>query len=54
MPEIAEVEIMSRQLAGGVRGRRLTGVETKDSAFSDRDWSGLVGRTVQAVRRRGK
>ena len=54
MPEIAEVEIMSRQLNGWVRGRRLTGVETKDSAFSGRDWSGLVGRTVQAVRRRGK
>lgn len=54
MPEIAEVEIMARQLHGWTQGRSLVAVDAPDPAFSGRCWSVLTGRGVQSVSRRGK
>ena len=54
MPEIAEVEIMARQLAGWTDGKRLTAVRTRDPAFEGMAWDALEGQAVCDVRRRGK
>lgn len=54
MPEIAEVEIMSRQLDRWTRDKTLSAVEVNDAALENPNWSHVVSKTVQAVSRRGK
>ena len=54
MPEIAEVEIMARQLHRWIRGKMLVSVEPQDKAFVGLAWDTLIGHSVRSVARRGK
>jgi len=59
MPELPEVETVRRQLAPHLSGRRLEALEVLDPRWCDPAPPGEVadavrGRTIEAVRRRGK
>ncbi len=54
MPEIAEVEIMARQLDGWVSGQRLEAVQVEDDRLQALPWTQLRGQVVRTVHRRGK
>src|SRR5258708_9051065 len=58
MPELPEVETVVRDLRPQLRGRRITSVQVSDLALR-KPWSpgwqtGLVGKKIHAVQRRGK
>ena len=53
MPEIAEVEIMARQLHRWTQGKALVAVEPHDDAFVGLAWDTLIGHSVRSVARRG-
>ena len=57
MPELPEVEVTRRGLARQLAGRRISAVEVREPRLRWRvpeDVLALAGRTVRAVRRRGK
>ena len=56
MPELPEVELMTRDLRSWGQGRRIAEIELLDPRLQTGDVSpsGLVGRTLERVRRRGK
>jgi len=57
MPELPEVEVTRRGLAPQLAGRRISGVSVREPRLRwpvPRDVLALAGRTVSAVRRRGK
>jgi formamidopyrimidine-DNA glycosylase len=57
MPELPEVEVTRRGLVPQLSGRVISGVEVRDARLRwpiSADVQGLAGRTVKAVRRRGK
>ena len=57
MPELPEVEVTRRGLAPQLRGRVISGVAVREPRLRwpvPRDVLALAGRTVQAIRRRGK
>jgi formamidopyrimidine-DNA glycosylase len=56
MPELPEVELMSRNLQAWCAGRPITGLELDDPKLllGDRPLTPLLGRTVERARRRGK
>ena len=53
MPELPEVEVMTRQLARRLRGRNIRRVEVRDPKLGLSP-SALVGRRIQRIRRRAK
>jgi len=57
MPELPEVEVTRRGLASRLAGRVISGVEVREARLRwpiSADLRRLAGRTVKAVRRRGK
>jgi formamidopyrimidine-DNA glycosylase len=57
MPELPEVEVTRRGLAPQLSGRRISGVSVREPRLRwpvPRDVLALAGRTVRAIRRRGK
>jgi formamidopyrimidine-DNA glycosylase len=54
MPELPEVETVTRQLAPLVSGRAVRAVRFLDPKLGARPPRGIIGRVVRAVRRRGK
>ena len=57
MPELPEVEVTRRGLAPRLAGRVISGVEVREPRLRwpiSAEVRGLAGRTVKAVRRRGK
>jgi formamidopyrimidine-DNA glycosylase len=57
MPELPEVEVTRRGLVPQLAGRRISGVSVREPRLRwpvPRDVLALAGRTVSAVRRRGK
>ena len=57
MPELPEVEVTRRGLAPQLAGRVISGVEVREPRLRwpiGADVRQLAGRTVKAVRRRGK
>ena len=57
MPELPEVEVTRRGLAPQLAGRKISGVSVREPRLRwpvSRDVLTLAGRTVSAVRRRGK
>ena len=54
MPELPEVETLTRQLAARLRGRRFVEISLRRRDFVHGDLHSLVGAAVAAIRRRGK
>ena len=54
MPELPEIETVTRQLVGQLRGRRFVDVSLCRRDFVHGDLRSLVGTAVSAVSRRGK
>jgi formamidopyrimidine-DNA glycosylase len=54
MPELPEVEIMTRNARTWMQGARVVSVDTNDSALMPTDWSVLGGQIVNAVERVAK
>jgi formamidopyrimidine-DNA glycosylase len=57
LPELPEIEVARRDLAPQLAGRTITGVTVREARLRwrvSRAVHALAGRTVQAVRRRGK
>jgi len=54
MPELPEVESVARSLERRLVGRAIRAVAPLDPKYAPLEAAGLAGRTVRAVRRRGK
>lgn len=54
VPELPEVEIMTRNARRWMQGLRVADVHTTDAALAEQDWAALVGQRVADVHRVAK